>query len=226
MTVAMDPRLPQANSRFPIKVVRGRATDRQYCRGDTCIVYQVNAISCEPYGIVKDLHECYPHEGVIASRRPLTFVARAIKEHRDVPGEIIIQPPSMEEDYGEDAREELPTLVAVVSQFGWGPAFEGTEAAVCKLEMSKDGHYVEGMKKDTEDCRLQYFKQCMKKLLNFVLGCDTLKQVIIPAGLGRRGRPDNVWKLAYLPSIQALATRLSAVGKSVTLLEFDPITNK
>ncbi len=230
----MDPRLnkmalnevethppPSPNPCYPIITTNGRVTSRIYHRRDTCIVYQVNAVSCNLYGIAKDLNACYPHEHAVSSRHRLSFVDRAIRWDRDVPGNILIQHPVRgAQETSEDGEIEstLPTLIAMVTQFGYKP-FDNTKETNDRLNQSRDFHYVEGVKNDIYENRLIYFKECINKLVSYVTNSKFIKQVVIPAGLGQSGRCDTKWNNVYLPIIHSAAIELNASGIQLTMVD-------
>ena len=61
----------------------------------------------------------------------------------------------------------------------------------------------------------------MKKLAVFAMGNKDLEKILIPDGLGCRGRSDSdEWTQFYLPGIESLAARLQPFGIETVLVRF------
>lgn len=93
-------------------------------------------------------------------------------------------------------------------QYGWGASIDENEKAKHAVETSRDLHYVEGLKEDTCENRPRYFITCTKKLTTLPLGHKDVEKIIIPEGMGCRGKGGDEWQNHYLPAIEALALRL------------------
>ena len=182
----------------------GRLRDLQFCERRNFLVCAVNSIGCDAYGIAKDLCEVYPHERVYTSRTSLYHLSRAVIGSRDPPGALVAQ----EAPEGED----LPYLIACVAQYGWGSCIDDNVKARRAVEASQDHHYVEGLKEDTSENRLRYFKTCMKKLATLAMGNKDVEKIILTERIGCRGKAGEEWKNPYIPVIQALAVRMKPFG--------------
>ena len=193
---------------YPLIFETGSVSDIKYHRGKNCLLYAINSVSCKPYGVCKDLHEKYPHEDSVTSRTSLTFVSRARRCDRDIPGDIILQ---------RSPHESSPHLIAMITQFGYGQPYVGSVEDIRRLALSMDYHYVEGIKQDTENKRVKNFQECIKKIIIFALGCDGLESIIIPAGVGTRGNCGQLWNSQYLPILQNMASRLQASNIKVII---------
>ena len=146
-----------------MKSVEGRLTDIRFRDRRCYIAYAVNAVLTEPCGIARDLKTIYPYENTYATRKRLYSLHRATVETRDEPGCIIIH------DLPTGSND-LPHLVACVTQYGWGQGSERNEKARRAIDTSKDLHYVEGLKMDTTMSRRQYFQNCLKKIAILAMG--------------------------------------------------------
>ena len=195
-----------------MEAVEGRLCDKKFCDRGNFLVYAVNSVGCDAFGIVKDLHELYPHEHVYSRRTRLYHLSRAVQGSRDTPGNLIVQPPP--------EGENLPHLIACVVQYGWGDAIDGNLKARRAVETSQDLHYVEGLKEDTCENRLRYFKTCLKKLTTLAMGHKEVEKIIIPEGMGCRGKAGDEWRKHYLPAIEALALRLKPFGIKTVVTRF------
>ena len=201
---------------YPLTFASGSVIDAEYRKPKTCILYSVNSIMCKPFGVCKALHDKYAHEDAVTSRRSLTFVSRARRIDRDMPGEIILQ---------RSPDETSPHLIALVTQFGYGDPYNDDVDENKKLAASTDYHYVNERKEDTEDNRLKHFQACIKKIIIFALGCEDLDTIVLPNGIGNRGLCNNLWKTKYLPVIQNMASRLQMSKIKVIVLTLDRKTS-
>lgn len=186
----------------------GKLNASEFSRRGNFLIYAVNSIACDSYGIVKDLQAVYKHESVYTRRKRLYNLSRAEVNSRETPGTLIVQAPS---DV-EDNEGSLPHLIACVTQFGWGEAIEDNTKARQAVNLSQDWHYVSGLREDTKVNRRHFFKTCMKKLCLLVMGHQNVERLYFPEGIGCRGRCNSEWKEHYLPEIQSVATRLKPFG--------------
>lgn len=193
-----------------LKSVTGRLCDVEFASRTNFLVYAVNAIGCDEFGLVKDLHQVYRHESVYSRRKRLYSLSRAVVSSRDAPGNLIVQEP-LETD-------NSPSLIACVTQFGWGASIEDNVKAMQAVNTSKDWHYTQGLREDTKPNRRHHFKTCMKKLATLAMGHKDVEKIIIPEGMGCRGKLDEEWREYYLPAIQALATRVEPFGIQTVLV--------
>ena len=196
---------------YPLKTQTGRLTDACFKERRCTIAYAINAIACDPFGIVKDLNNLYTHERSLTSRKRLSAVHRATRDSRGEPGQIIIQNPAVD-------SEDSPTLVACVTQFGWGDELENNERAQQALNSSRDYHYIDGLKKDTGNDRLANFQKCLNKLAILAMGDRDMEKIVFPEGIGRRGKTDDVWQKNYLPLLQSFGARLKPTGIEVYII--------
>ncbi len=194
-----------------MKVIEGKLTDGIFRDRRCYIIYSVNAVSTEPSGIARDLKTIYPYENTHAARKRLYSLHRATADTRDDPGRIIIHAPPT-------GSVNLPHLVACVTQYGWGEAVEGNEKARQAIATSKDLPYVEGLKMDTSVNRRQHFQNCLKKIALLAMANAEVEQIIIPEGLGCRGRCQDEWRNNYLPMVEGLAQRLQPFGVETILV--------
>lgn len=179
-------------------------TRRGIARRTEFLVYGVNSVSCDPCGIVQDLQSVYPYEKTYTGRKRLYSLLRGEINSRDEPGSIIVHEPP--------AEENSPHLLVCVTQYGWSESTESNAKAQQAVTTSSDHHYVEGLGGDTRASRRAGFQTCMKKVAILAMGHREVEKVIIPEGIGRRGRSGEEWQEHYLPWIQSLASRLQPFG--------------
>ena len=90
-----------------LQTVTGRLSDAEFASRGNVLIYAVNSIGCDCFGLVKDLHQVYRHESVYSRRKRLYNLSRAVVSSRDVPGTLIVQEP-LEQD-------NSPYLIACVT---------------------------------------------------------------------------------------------------------------
>lgn len=193
-----------------LKTVTGKLCDAEFASRRNVLVYAVNAVGCDAFGLIKDLHQVYSHESVYSRRKRLYNLSRSMVSTRDEPGTLIVQEPL--------GTDKSPTLIACVTQFGWGASIEDNVKAMQAANKSHDWHYVEGLKEDTKINRRHHFKTCMKKLVTLAMGHKDMEKIIIAEGMGCRGKLDEEWREYYLPAIETLATRLEPFGIQTVLV--------
>ena len=193
-----------------MRSVVGRIRDDQFRDRRNFLVYGVNAIGCDPCGIVQDLQSIYPYEKTYTGRKRLYSLSRAVINSRDEPGSVILHKPP--------EGENSPHLLACVTQYGWGESIESNVKAHHALKTSRDLHYVEGLRGDTRVSRRASFQTCMKKVAILAMGHREVEKIVIPEGVGCRGRCDEEWQEHYLPWVQSLASRLQPFGIETILV--------
>ena len=186
-------------------------TDRQFCDRNTCLVTAINATSYNASGVAKDLAEKYTYANLFDGRKRLFNLNRTIWCDRpNVSTLVIRQPPP---------RSNYPYVVGLVAQFGPGESVEHNSTAKYYIDNSKDVHYVNGLTMDTKENRRENFKECLKNLADFVLHNRTISRVVIPRGIGRRGKIDHEWRSNYLIPLRDLAYQLDLNNIEVVVLE-------
>ena len=160
-----------------LQTLRGSLRGEQLTRRGNCLIYAINSVGCDTFGLVKDLHHIYLHETAYSRRKRLF---RAVAKGRDALGTLIALAPPEDED-------NALYLIACVTQFGWGEALEDNTRAREGVNSLNDRHYVAGLRADTKSNRRQYFKTCLKKLATLVMGHKDVESVYFPEGIGCRG---------------------------------------
>ncbi len=105
-----------------------------------------------------------------------------------------------------------------MTQYGWGEAVEGNEKARQAIATSKDLLYVEGFKMDTSVNRRQHFQNCLKRIALLAMANTEVELIIIPEGMGCRGRYQDDLANNNLPMVEGLAKRLQPFGVETILV--------
>ena len=202
-------------SAFPIIAAKGRMTDRDYFDAKTCLVAAINSSSHKASGIAKDLGDIYPHANLFEERKQLYNLNRAIWYDRPSVGTIVVkEPPS-------SPKSNYPYVVGLVTQFGPGDSIEYNNAAKYFVENSRDVHYVNGLMLDRKENRRENFKRCLHQLSSYVMQNKNISKVVLPSGVGRRGKTDGEWKTYYFSELKNMAQQLDLNGIQVVILEQD-----
>lgn len=196
-----------------MKTINGKLCDVAHCNRRTVLVYAINSIACDAFGIARDLANSYTYENSYTRRKRLYALKRAEVNTRDEPGSILLQAPP--------EGVNSPYLIACVTQFNYGPPIDYNTYAQHAVENSRDLHYVKGLSADTTMNRREYFQSCMKKIATTLMAHPEAERVLIPEGMGCRGKSDEEWKQYYLPNIHALASRLQPFGVEVIIVRAD-----
>lgn len=190
-------------------------TDKQFLDPNTCLVVAINATSFKLTGIAKDLSDLYGHANLFEGRKQLYNLNRVVKSDRADVGSLVIKEPPAGSNY--------PFVVGLISQFGPGEAVEYNEVAKYLVDCSRDKHYVGGLILDTECYRREYFKRCLRNLSDYVLQNKSIRRIILPSGIGRRGKVDYEWKTFYLREIKCFAQHMDLNSIKVVLLEREEV---
>lgn len=191
----------------------GYLTDEEFCNNETCIVYPVNCISCVPYGMAKDISVKYKHASAYGERRPLYNLKRCVPHDRPIPGSIHVS---------NRRAENLPCIIAAAVQYGIGAPVENNEIAKSHIEKSKDRDMLTGLKEDTTQNRLIYFKKAIEAITRFIKSSPEIARVVLPVGIGRTCvQRDEVWEETYLPIIEDLYENLKHYDVNVILVRND-----
>lgn len=196
---------------YPLAIVKGRMTDRQFLDSHTCLVAAINASSFKLGGIAKDLAKTYTYANLYENRKQLYNLNRTISSDRPDVASLVVKEPVSGSLY--------PTVVGMVTQFGQGEYVEKNPVAKYFIESSRDGHYVAGLLLDTMEKRLDNFKMCLKLLADYVEHNKTIRRVVFPSGIGRRGIMDHEWKMSYLRELKSFALHMDLNNIKVLLLE-------
>ena len=186
-------------------------TDRQFFDPNTCLVTSINATSIKLSGIAKDLAETYPHGNLFEDRKQLYTLNRSVSSDRPCVGTIVAHEPPPKSNY--------PHIVGLVTQFGPGEYVENNSTAKYYVENSRDMHYVNGLMSDTKENRRENFNKCLLHLADYALMNTSIKKIVFPEGLGRRGKVDKEWRLFYLAELKNLVRRLESSNIEIMLAQ-------
>ena len=199
----------------------GSPGDGVYRNNKTIIVSSLNCTSChEKRGFTGLLHEVYPHSNLYRERSPIYQMNRCRWEDRGTPGSLHIRhPPS----------ENLPYVACILTQYAPGRELENNPINQGYLRSSRDQNFVRGLKEDTYDNRLCWFKDSIKKLVEWVIK-NNITNVIFPCNLGSAGILYVLWKTDYQPHLQDAAAELQLHNISCVILDrwwaHDEVTRK
>ena len=190
---------PESNSSLCLK--SGFMVNSDFSSSRCLLVYSTDCISLRPFGLAATLPSHYGYGSVHESRRGMTTVpTRTRLENRGIPGTIkLFHPPP---------TKSGPSICAMFAQYGIGMPLETNTIAQSQILRSQERAFVQGLRHDTTNERLSYFKQCLIKLEEEVLNSHDIKKIIFPAGIGWRGMVDSHWSTAYRPLLHKLSERL------------------
>ena len=216
----MNPKKTEEDNRLPMKpsfdVRFGRVTDDIYNKCGVCIVVNHNCVSYTNFGMCKDIVEKYPYAD-LASRRRVDAKNKLVAKREDWSnlGSYHLTEPSLD--------ESGPHIATIVSQFF--PGRDRYENNLTKqiINNSDDLELVNHLLKDTYENRKNAFSDALYLLSTALCSGNYcyVNKVIIPFGLGRRGRIDEEWLNDYLPVINSFAQDMMADNKDCILLGFE-----
>lgn len=195
----------------PLIPMKGRMTDKQFSNASTCLVTGINATSFKLAGIAKDLSDVYEYANLFKDRKQLYSLNRAVWKSRPNVGSLVVKEPP--------PASNFPYVVGLVNQFGPGECREYNSVSKYFIETSRDMHFVHGLMSDTMEDRRENFKWCLKQLADYVIQNKSIGRVVIPAGIGRRGKMDYEWNTVYLKELRSLAQQLDLNNVTTILLE-------
>ena len=188
----------------------GSPGDDVYRNNKTLIVSSLNCSSCrEKRGFTGLLHELYPHSNLYHERSPIYEMNRCRWEDRGTPGSLHIRyPPS----------ENLPYVACILTQYAPGRELENNSINQGYLQTSRDLNFIRGLKKDSYDNRLCWFKESLKKLEEWVIKSN-ISVAVFPFNIASAGIPYVQWKADYQPHLQETAAELQLHNISCIVLD-------
>ena len=199
------------------KLAHERISSEIFDRKHVCIVIPSNSITCKNFGIVRDVVQKYPYGDVAGLRYSHTTWGNiAVLEDRSPEGSVHINQPPI-------YRREGATIATIITQYGMGECVEENVRAKQIVETSDDILYTSRLKCDTLQNRIIYFDNSLFNLSRQLKKpeFDHIRQVVIPAGIGRRGKMDNIWLTRYFPIITNFALDIYQCGKMCIILTSD-----
>ena len=188
----------------------GSPGDDVYRNNKTAIVSSLNCTSChEKRGFTGLLHGIYPHSNLYHERSPIYQMNRCRWEDRGTPGSLHIRyPPS----------ENLPFVACILTQYAPGRELESNPINQGYLRSSRDKNFVRGLMEDTYDNRICWFKESLKKLVEWVIKSN-ITSVVFPCNIASAGILYTVWKADYQPYLQEAAAELQLHNISCVVLD-------
>lgn len=188
----------------------GSPGDGVYHNSKTVIVSSLNCTSChEKRGFNGLLHELYPHSNLYHERSSIYQMNRCRWEDRGVPGSLHVRhPPS----------ENLPYVACILTQYAPGRELANNPINQGYLQSSRDQNFVRGLKEDTYDNRLCWFKESIKKLVRWLIKSN-ITCVVFPYNIASAGIPYVLWKADYQPHLQEAAAELQLYNISCIILD-------
>lgn len=196
---------------YPLTTLYGNLCDDKFADRKYCIVFGINASSFKLGGIAGQIKDTYNYANVFEGRRQLYNLNRAIQCDRGIVGDIVTKPPPTD-------TENRPHIIGMITQFGAGDSMEYNPTAKYSIENSRDVTYVEGLKLDTNLKRVENFRHCMEKAVEYVIEKQTIDNVLLPSGIGKRGMVNEEWNTKYLPIIKDCAYKLISRGIKVSIV--------
>ena len=198
------------------KLAHSRISEDEYNNEDVLIVVSSNSVSCKNFGLTRDVVQKYPYADVAGIRRPPhTWHNTAVLEDRSPEGSVYINQPPI--------YRSGPTVATLITQYGVGKSVEENPYAKQIIERSGDFLYTSRLENDTLQNRIIYFDKCLLKLASYLKKDEFnhIKRVVIPAGIGRQGKMDNIWLTKYLPILGNFAGDIHQFGKVCIVLTSD-----
>ena len=188
----------------------GSPGDDVYRNNKTIIASSLNCSAChEKRGFTGLLHELYPHSNLYHERSPIYQMNRCRWEDRGTPGSLHIRyPPS----------ENLPYVACILTQYAPGRELENNPINQRYLQTSRDLNFVRGLKEDNYDNRLCWFKESLKKLVEWIMK-NNITRVVFPFNIASAGIPYVLWKADYQPYLQEAAAELQLHNISCIILD-------
>ena len=196
------------------KLVFGGLSNPCFKDESICLVTATNAVTCQNFGLLKDIVNIYPYADVAGERYTKPGVSYACERDRGIEGSAILSVPM------RDTHPGYPSVATLITQYGIGNPIESNQYARNSVRYSVDSHHVKNLLRDTEDRRMENFLSALKDLKERLYSreFDRVQYVLIPAGVGRRGQVDEVWLTYYLPTIFTVSESLCARGKTVCIV--------
>ena len=204
---SLSPRLTVCNAMYAY------LTNEVFNDDDTCIVLNQNSVSYRNFGRCSNAVDKYPYGDVAGLRKPDQHIKiYAQYEDRGIEGECIIKSPPL--------YVKGPTIATLITQYGIGRAFENNNIAQKIVNNSRNKDIATHLSRDSDERRNYWFKHAIFNM-GVLLSSPTydhIKNIIIPAGIGRTGQVDDEWLSHYLPTIHKFSLDMEKYNKKVIIL--------
>ena len=187
-------------------------TNSMFDKPDVCLVISQNSVSCRNFGCVEGIVEKYPYSDVAGLRQAKPIMpSYSIANHRDGEGYVHLKKPKI---YGDG-----PVVSTLITQYGIGRPVEDNNIAQKIIKSCPDAAITSHLKKDSMENRVNYFNKCMFNLAQLLrtLEYSYIKNIIIPVGIGRSAKVDDIWLTKYLPLIFVFCNDMKKYNKRVIL---------
>ena len=197
----------------PLLLVKGHLVDTCFDRPDVALILDINAISLKTFGVVDKIFEKYPYGETVKNRVQLYDLSRADVKARPDVGTFIVK-----------TNPKKPTIISLVTQYSYGLPYECNSITNNIVKTTKDYHYGQGLRNDTEIARLCNFKMCIKGLISFAKLPENsnLSVFVFNCGIGRSSKMDDVWVNEYLPVLKTFARELITYGITTLIVSHLP----
>lgn len=195
------------------KLMYGCISAEKFNRSDLCLLTTQNSVSCKNFGTAYDIVQKYNYANVAGLRySDPDMSSYATLEDRSPEGNVHINNPPV--------YSEGPSIATLITQYGIGREIEENNIAQRLVKQCPHVSITSRLSADTRRNRLFYFNKAL-----FNLGVQMkrpehshIKKFIIPAGIARRGRVDELWLSKYLPLISNFAGDMYKHGKEVVIV--------
>lgn len=194
------------------KLMYAFLTDDIFNNEKTCIILNQNSLSYRNFGRCLDVVEKYSYGDVAGLRKPDKYMKMYSQyEDRGEEGDCIVKHPP---HYFPG-----PTIVTLITQYGIGRPIEDNNIASKIVKNSRNNDLVSHLTGDSMERRCHLFNRSMFKLCVLMSSSsrDYIKNIIIPVGIGRSGKVDDIWLTKYLPVIHSFSLDMEKLGKRVIL---------
>ena len=177
------------------------------------MVINQNAVSCKNYGVSDDVSRKYSYADVAGARYSCPILEYlACERDRSLEGSTYVHSPPF--------YRQGPTIATLITQYGVGHSIEENTYAQKLLRTCPQESFTNRLRQDTTENRITYFNRSLFKLSVRMKSdeFDHVKTVVIPVGIGRRGKADEVWLTRYLPIISIFAEDIDKSGKECGLI--------
>lgn len=195
------------------KLMYGSISADTFNETNVCILTTQNSVSCKNFGSTYDVVQKYNYANIAGLRYSCPVMKYfATLEDRSPEGDVYINTPPI--------YTTGPAIATLITQYGIGREIEENNIAQKLVKSCSDMMITSRLSADTLLNRLRYFNKAIYNLATQMKKpeYDHIKKFIIPAGIARRGRVDELWLTKYIPIISAFASDMNKYGKEVIIV--------
>ena len=189
----------------------GSLSDPKFNTNTNLLLVPQNCIALNNHGIAYDIVNKYAYSNIVRYRYsdPNVSYLADVNSRSDLGSVQLSTPPHYISG---------PIIANCFVQYGFRRPYDENVKLRSVINNFQEESLRENIKSDTSTQRVQNFKTVMSEISEKLVELQNISSVLIPIGIGRRGKVDEMWITHYLPIIADFSKKVKALSKDVVLV--------